>query len=182
MQGISQKQIEVHLKLYEGYVKHVNLIREQIIKLKESDTPAYVRDELRRRYSFEWNGARMHEYYFEQFEGAPAPLDAASPLGKKILEKFPSIDDFVHHVTEVATTRGIGWVVATYDKFEDTVHVLWVNDHEVGQLAGAQVLLALDMWEHAFMVDYMPAEKAKYVDAFFTNLNGSVVTQRFTAA
>lgn len=180
MQGISAKQIEVHLKLYEGYVKHVNLIREQIMKLKDTDTPAYVRDELRRRYSFEWNGARMHEYYFEQFEGTPSPIDEASPLAKKILEKFPSMEYFINHIKEVATTRGIGWVVATYDPVEDTVHVLWVNDHEVGQLAGAKILLALDMWEHAFMVDYVPGDKAKYVDAFFANLNGTVVSNRFT--
>lgn len=179
LEGLSEEQIKVHLGLYEGYVKHVNLIREQIMELKKEGAPAYVLDELRRRYSFEWNGIRMHEYYFEQLEGGPNPLDQDMKLAKKILEKFPDIEYFINHIKEVAGTRGIGWVVGTYDEREGVIHVLWVEDHELGQLAGAKMLFAIDMWEHAFMVDYTPAEKGAYIDVFLENLNWSVVEKRF---
>lgn len=182
MNGISARQVEVHIKLYEGYVKHVNLIRDTLEKLKTADTPAYVRDELRRRYAFEWNGARLHEYYFEQFEGAPAPIDPESTLGAALARSFGSTDAFKAHVLEVAATRGIGWIIATFDPREEHVQVSWVSDHEIGQLAGAHIIFALDMWEHAFMVDYVPADKMRYVEAVFANLNGTILSQRFSAA
>ena len=86
--GLSEKQIQVHLALYEGYVKHVNLIMEKIRALKEVDVEgnAYLIAELRRRFAFEFDGMRMHEYYFEQFEGGQTSLTSGSALGKAVAE------------------------------------------------------------------------------------------------
>ena len=177
--GLSQKQMEVHLALYEGYVKHVNLIRAKIAKLKESDEDyAYVINELRRRFSFEFDGMRMHEYYFEQFEGGAHGAAETSALTQAATEKYGSWDAFISHVKEVAGTRGIGWVVTYYDPSGRTLHTVFVNDHELGQLAGLPIILAVDLWEHAYMVDYVPAEKSSYVDAFLSNVNWSVAERR----
>lgn len=181
--GISEKQIQVHLALYEGYVKHVNLIMEKIKALKDADAEgnAYVVNELRRRLGFEFDGMRMHEYYFEQFEGGKAEI-SDSALAKAAAEKYGSVESLSAHVKEVAGTRGIGWVVVYADPRANTLHTAFVNDHELGQLSGLPIVLALDLWEHAYMVDYVPADKKSYVDAFLANVNWSVIEKRFDQA
>lgn len=183
LEGLSEKQIKVHLGLYEGYVKHVNLIMEKIAALKSADSEgnAYPIAELRRRFGFEFNGMRMHEYYFEQFEGGHVSPTIDCAFGQTVAEKYGN-QDLVSHIREVAGSRGIGWVVVYADPIAKTLHTVFVNDHEVGQLAGLPVMLALDLWEHAYMVDYVPAEKKDYIDAFFANLNWSVVEKRFDEA
>lgn len=181
LKGISDKQMKVHLALYESYVKHVNLIMEKIKTLKEADAEgnAYLIAELRRRFAFEFDGMRLHEYYFEQFEGGQTSLTEGGALAVTARAKYGSGENFIKHIREVAGTRGIGWVVVSGDSRANTIHTVFVNDHELGQLAGLPILLALDLWEHAYMVDYPPSEKKNYIDAFFANLNWSVVEKRF---
>ncbi len=183
LEGISEKQVKVHLALYEGYVKNVNLVMEKLAALKEADAEsnAYLIAELRRRFAFEFDGTRMHEYYFEQFEGRITAVNPDSTLASTAAEKYGE-QGLIAHIQEVAGTRGIGWVVVYKDTVANTIHTTFVADHEVGQLAGLPIILALDMWEHAYMVDYVPAEKKNYIDAFFANLNWSVVEKRFDDA
>jgi Fe-Mn family superoxide dismutase len=181
LKGLSQEQIEMHLKLYEGYVKHTNLIMERIASLKDdaSEEATFTKNELRRRLGFEFDGMRMHEYYFEQFEGGAQAPDESAPLADAAAEKYGSHEQFISHIKEVAGTRGIGWVVVYFDPKGRMLHTAWVDDHQLGQLSGLPILLALDMWEHAFMVDYKPAEKKTYVEAFLENLNWGTVERRF---
>lgn len=181
LEGISEKQVTVHLGLYEGYVKHTNLIREQIRDLEATDKEkyAYATMELRRRLGFEFNGMRMHEYYFAQFEGGAKDADTAGTLAAAVSEKYGSWDAFVEHFMNVGMTRGIGWTILYYDHIGKTPHVAWVSDHELGQLGGLPIILAMDMWEHAFMVDYTPSEKKAYIEHFLKNLNWEVAEQRF---
>lgn len=182
--GLSEKQITVHLGLYAGYVKHVNLLREQIADLEKTDAEkyAFAIAELRRRLGFEFDGMRMHEYYFEGFEGGPKPLAENLALAKPLIEKYGSLDGFLAHFKTVGMTRGIGWAVLYFDPVGKTPHTAWVGDHEIGQLAGLPIILAMDMWEHAFMVDYTPAEKKQYIDAYLANTNWDVAEKRFSAA
>lgn len=183
LKGLSKKQIDLHLSLYEGYVKHSNLIMEKLAEMREKDAEgnAYAMAEIRRRFGFEFDGMRMHEYYFEQFEGGNQG-NPESALAKAAAERYGSGEQFLAHIREVAGTRGIGWVVVYYDQIGKTLHTAWVNDHEIGQLGGCPVILALDLWEHAYMVDYMPAQKKDYIDAFFDNLNWNVCEARFDKA
>ncbi len=181
--GLSEKQVKVHLALYEGYVKHVNLIMEKLGAVREGklELDPYIVAELRRRFAFEFDGMRMHEYYFEQFEGVKGG-SPESALAKAAEEKYGSGEKFIEHIKEVAGTRGIGWVVVYADSRANTLHIVFVGDHELGQLAGLPIVLALDLWEHAYMVDYVPAEKKNYVDAFLANVNWSVIERRFDDA
>ena len=181
--GLSQKQITAHLGLYEGYVKHVNILRAQIQDLTETDAEkyAYAIMEVRRRLGFEFNGMRMHEYYFLQFEGGAQPLDTESPLAQAVTEKYGSVDAFITHFTQVGMMRGIGWSVLYADPLHNTLHTAWVADHELGQLGGLPIILAMDMWEHAFMVDYLPAEKKQYIEAFLANVHWALPERRFAA-
>ncbi len=184
LKGLSKKQIDVHLALYEGYVKHVNLIVDTIARLKSEDAEknAYAINELRRRLGFEFDGMRMHEYYFEQLEGGAHPMSETSALAQSATEKYGSVEGLLAHIKEVVGTRGIGWVVVYKDAKVNTLHTAFVNDHELGQLSGLPIILAVDLWEHAFMVDYVPAEKKNYVDAFLENVNWSVAEKRFDSA
>ncbi len=178
LEGISEKQLEVHIKLYEGYVKHVNTIEEVIADLKkDSEKHAYALSEVKRRLGFEWNGKRMHEHYFAQWEGEHVPL--SQPLMDALARDFGSIDAWMAEFQAVAMMRGIGWAVLSQDNKSGKLLNSWVSDHELGQLNDTTTVMALDMWEHAFMVDYTPAEKKSYVDAWFKNLNGDVISKRF---
>ncbi len=181
LNGISPKQIEVHLGLYNGYVIHVNKLHEQIKQISGAGGDmSYAMTELNRRLGFEFNGMRMHEYYFEQFEeGANVQ---GEPLDTMLSEKYGSWDGFIEHFKQVGMSRGIGWTVLYFDPVGNTPHVAWVTDHELGTLAGLPILLAMDMWEHAFMVDYTPAEKGQYIDAFLSNLNWEIVSNRYEQA
>ncbi len=184
LKGLSHKQVEVHLALYEGYVKHVNILLETIQRLRSenAEANAFVINELRRRLGFEFDGMRMHEYYFEQFEGGVSQTNEHSPLATAASEKYGNWASFLTHLKEVAGTRGIGWVVTYYDPRIHSLHTAYVGDHEIGQLAGLPIVLAIDLWEHAYMVDYVPADKKHYVEAFLENVNWNLVNERFASA
>lgn len=184
LDGLSPEQIAVHLALYEGYVTHTNLILEKIAKLREEDPAgnAFLMNELRRRLGFEFDGMRMHERYFEQLEdGASAPTEG-SALMEHAAKKYGDWDGYLAHLKQVAGTRGIGWTVTYFDPAADTLHTAWVDDHQLGQLSGLPIIFAMDMWEHAYMVDYVPKEKLSYVDAFLRNVNWKIAEERMERA
>lgn len=177
LDGISPKQLEVHIKLYEGYVKFINTLEETVVDLKkDAEKNAYAINETTRRIGFEFNGMRMHEYYFSQWEATPSPI--GNTLKDVLATQYGSYETWEKEFKAVGMMRGIGWAILSYDKVGKHFMNHFVADHELGQLAGVDTILAMDMWEHAYMVDYTPAEKAQYIEAFFKNLNGSVVEKR----
>lgn len=184
MDGISEKQLEVHIGLYNGYVKHINVLREQISALTKEDAEkyAFAIESTRRRLGFEFNGMRMHELYFAQWEGGKTEEPSGSTLETAAAEKYGSWENFIAHFKSVAMSRGSGWTTLGWDKESKTPHIWWTADHELGMLAGVDIILTADMWEHAYMVDYLPSEKAQHIEAFLKNLNWEVVSQRFTNA
>ncbi|MBP6884058.1 MAG: superoxide dismutase [Candidatus Pacebacteria bacterium] len=178
--GISAKNIEEHLKLYAGYVKFSNLITEKIAEyMADSEKNAYVLGELQRRFSFEFNGMRNHEYYFKSLEGGAKPLPTDSKLKELIEKQAPSFDAWLNGFKAIAMTRGVGWAVLGYDKKTDQLIHVWIDEQHLGQLNGMHWILGIDMWEHAFVYDYPTSEKKKYVEAFFENLNWEVIEQNF---
>jgi len=182
LDGISERQLDVHIKLYEGYVKHVNTLEEVLGDLKkDSEKNAYALAEVKRRFGFEWNGMRMHEHYFAQWEGEHIPL--SQELEGALAHAWGGdIMNFVNEFKAVAMMRGIGWTLLSQDNTTKQFTIHWVSDHELGQLNDTTTILALDMWEHAYMVDYTPAEKKNYIDAWFKNLNGEVISKRYRAS
>lgn len=181
LKGISAKTIEEHIKLYQGYVKHANLIIEKIAELsKDAEANAYTLGEIQRRFGFEFDGMKNHEYYFEQLEGG-ASQDIAS-FKTAIEEEWESFDAWLARFKAVAMTRGIGWAILSYDKANDRLVNSWIDEQHLGQLNGTDIILALDMWEHSYMLDVPPSEKKKYVEAFFENLNWGVIEKRFIEA
>ncbi len=185
LKGISTKTIEEHLKLYSGYVKNVNNILEKIPVyegyIKEDTFAPYVISELHRRFSFEFNGMRNHEYYFSHLEGEPIALLDESPLKSEIEKTWGTFDVFLNRFQAMALTRGIGWAMLSYDKQTENLLMHWVDEQHLGQLATTQPILTLDMWEHSYVADYEPSGKKQYVEDFFENLNWSTCENNFQA-
>ena len=182
LKGISAKNIEEHLKLYAGYVKNSNLIVEKIGEYAiDAEKNAYVMGELQRRFDFEFNGMRNHEYYFKSLEGGAKPLPKNSKL-KIEMEKQVPFEKWLAGFKALAMTRGIGWAVLYYDKQTGQLIHTWVDEQHLGQLNGLNWILGIDMWEHAYVYDYPTSEKKKYVEAFFENLNWEVIEENFKKA
>lgn len=183
LHGISAKNIEEHLKLYAGYVKHANLILEKIGEyVADSEKNAYVLGELQRRFSFEFNGMRNHELYFGQLENGPAPLPADSQLKATIEKQASSFEVWLAGFKAVALTRGIGWAVLSWDPEANQLTHGWVDEQHLGHLIGLTPILVIDMWEHAFVADYQPSGKKQYIEDYFSNINWQVIEERFIQA
>lgn len=178
LDGISRATIEEHIGLYNGYVKHANLIREKIAAYSsDPDNNTYAIGEMQRRYGFEFGGMRNHEYYFTQFEGGAKPLPAGK-LMDMMLSQWGSVEAWQERFMKIAMTRGVGWAMLYIDHSTNQLVETWVDEQHLGQLADLDIVLALDMWEHSYMLDVPPSRKKEYVDAFFRNLNWEVVAAR----
>lgn len=179
LSGISAKNIEEHIKLYNGYVTFSNYILNQIENLsKDSSKNTYELGELQRRFAFEFDGMRNHEIYFSLFEGGKKNI----PEGdlKNALEKqWGSFDMFLERFKQVAMTRGIGWAMLYKDESSGHMLMQWVDEQHLGHLQGLTPILALDMWEHAFVYDFATSQKKDYIEAFFNNLNWETVQKYY---
>jgi Fe-Mn family superoxide dismutase len=183
LKGISAKNIEEHLKLYSGYVKNANLVLQKIEEYKaDSEKNAYALGELQRRFAFEFDGMRNHEYYFHSLEGGSTPLATSGPLHTAIEETWGSFDYFLAMFKSIAMTRGVGWAWLMYDKETGRLLTQWVDEQHLGHLMSASPILGLDMWEHSFVFDYQPSGKKQYVEDFFENLNWSKIEENFKKA
>lgn len=181
IEGISDSQIEEHLKLYNGYVVHTNRILEQVTdwQSQDKDKHGYEAHELWRRLGFEFGGMRNHEYYFGALEKGSSRPNKKSALSTAIAKQFGSFEDYLATVKDVGTTRGSGWSMTYYDKLAGQFLVSWVDEHHLGQLSTLEPVLALDCWEHAYMVDYLPGERVKYIEAYIDAINWKIVEKLF---
>jgi Fe-Mn family superoxide dismutase len=170
MEGFSDTLLKNHFTLYQGYVTNTNKLIDtlgQMLKEGKVSTPEFA--ELKRRLGWEFNGMRLHEYYFENL-GGKGSLEKTSKLSKKIAEDFGSYENWEKEFKAVGTMRGIGWAVLYQDSLTGRLLNFWINEHDVGHPAGCSPILILDVFEHAFMIDY-GLKKADYIEAFFKNIN-----------
>jgi Fe-Mn family superoxide dismutase len=180
LNGISEKNIEEHLKLYKGYVANSNLIFNKLSELKiDPEKNAFLLGELQRRFGFEFDGMRNHEYFFASLSGGKKEININGNLYQKIEKEWGSFENFLTHFKFVATTRGIGWTILYFDKISDKLMISWIDEHHLGQLTGLSPILCLDMWEHSYVYDYPTSEKKKYVEVFFENLNWGIIEENF---
>jgi len=177
MEGFSEALLKSHFTLYQGYVTNTNKLMDSLATmLKEGKvgTPEY--SELKRRMGFEFNGMRLHEYYFGNLGGDGA-LDKSGKLGKKLAEDFGNYEDWERDFKGTGTMRGIGWTILYQDNTTGQLLNQWINEHETGHLAGCTPVLVMDVFEHAFITDY-GLKRANYIEAFFKNINWGVVEGR----
>ena len=175
--GFSEALLKDHFTLYQGYGTNTNKVNEtleQMLKDGKTGTPEFA--ELKRRFGWEFNGMRLHEYYFENLGGKTA-LDKYGPLGKQMECDFGSYEVWEKDFRAVGTMRGIGWVVLYQDNLSGRIFNVWVNEHDVSHLAGCNPILIMDVFEHAFMLDY-GLKRADYIEAFFKNIDWSAAGSR----
>ena len=182
LDGISDRQIEAHWKLYEGYVTQTNALIAQLAEVRargEGGTPLYA--DRRRRLAFEMCGMLVHDYYFANLKAGISP-SVAKDFTKLVSAKFGSFDAWLADFKACGLTRGVGHAICYVDPITGDVNNHFIEMHSEGHLPGFQILLSMDVWEHAFLLDYLPSERAKYIDAFIANTHWEVVETRIQAA
>lgn len=175
--GFSEAILRNHFSLYQGYVTNTNKvldILDQMLKSDKSGTTEFA--ELKRRLGWEFNGMRLHEYYFDNL-GGKSPIDANGKLAKKLEAAFGSLEIWEKDFKATGAMRGIGWVVLYQDLQSGMLVNFWINEHDVSHPAGCNPILVMDVFEHAFMLDY-GIKRADYITAFFKNINWSPVESR----
>lgn len=177
MEGFSETLLKNHFTLYQGYVTNSNKLLESLEKMVQDDkvsTPEFA--ELKRRLGWEFNGMRLHEYYFGNL-GGKAPLDKDGKLGQKLAQDFGSFEAWEKDFKGVGAMRGIGWAVCYQDVLNGKLINFWINEHDVAHPAGCNPILILDVFEHAFMIDY-GLKRADYIAAFFANVDWQAAEAR----
>ena len=160
------------------YVVNMNKLNDILVSLEKDnkwDSPEFA--ELNRRLGWEFNGMRLHELYFSNMTKEVTKLDENSKLFKKIVDEWGSIDLWRKDFESMGAMRGIGWVILYYDAESDRLFNVWINEHDLGHLAGAKPLLVMDVFEHAFMIDY-GLKKIDYIKSFFKAIDWNVVSNR----
>ncbi|MDX6713434.1 MAG: superoxide dismutase, Fe-Mn family, partial [Blastocatellia bacterium] len=187
LQGISDKTLEVHFKLYEGYVKETNNLTQRITEfiqdgnVDQEEMPAY--SELTRRLGFEYNGMVLHEYYFENLKsgGGIGDPQKSSQFLKAAESTFGTYEIWKADFVGIGKMRGVGWAVCNQNPANGRLSNHWITLHETGNVAGFSPILVMDVWEHAYLLDYQPADRPKYIEAFFSNIDWSAAEKRLKA-
>jgi len=177
MEGFSETLLKNHFTLYQGYVTNTNKaldILAQMLKDGKTSTPEFA--ELKRRLGWEFNGMRLHEYYFENL-GGKGGIDKGGKLAKKLAESFGSFEAWEKDFRGTGAMRGIGWIVLYQDNANGSLINFWINEHDVSHPAGCNPILIMDVFEHAFMLDY-GLKRSDYIDAFFKNIDWKAVEAR----
>lgn len=177
MEGFSETLLKNHFTLYQGYVTNSNKLIDALntlLKEGKTDGPDYA--EFKRRLGWEFNGMRLHEYYFENL-GGKAGLAKESRLNKKLATDFGSYEAWEKDFKSAGKMRGIGWVALYQDNINGQLLNMWINEHDVGHPAGCSLILIMDVFEHAFITDY-GLKRADYIEAFCKNVNWAKVESR----
>jgi Fe-Mn family superoxide dismutase len=183
LKGISDQTLEMRFKLYEGYVKETNKLEERIAeflkdgRVDQEELPLY--SELKRRLGFEFNGMVLHEYYFGNLKknGETDPM-TSSAFYNAAQSSFGSYETWKADFVGVGKMRGVGWAICFEQPDTGRLSNHWISLHQTGEVAGFNPVLVMDVWEHAFLLDYKPAERPKYIEAFFSNLDWNTVEGR----
>lgn len=179
--GFSDTMLNNHFTLYKGYVDNVNTLLKKmneirVERLEDNEDRKIESAELHRRYGWEYNGMKLHELYFENMTKESSSLENTPKLSSALIERFGSIENFKNHFTKnVGMFRGIGWVALV--KRDDTLGVIWIGEHDEGLLTNANILLIMDVFEHAYITDY-GIKRADYIASFMNAINWEIVEER----
>ncbi|PIZ29497.1 MAG: superoxide dismutase [Alphaproteobacteria bacterium CG_4_10_14_0_8_um_filter_53_9] len=176
--GISDKQIDEHWKLYEGYCKQSNMLKSELKAMREGgEGGSLLYADRRRRLAFEMCGMLVHDYYFANLKAGVA-RDVAKEFTALVAEKYGSFEAWLADFKACGATRGVGHAICYFDPMTGDINNHFIELHNDGHMPGFACLLSMDVWEHAFLLDYLPSERAKYIDMFIENVNWEVVEQR----
>lgn len=179
IRGFSDKLLQNHFVLYQGYVNNFNKLNDILVGLeREGKFGTSEYSELNRRFGWEWNGMRLHELYFGNLTKNSIDLQKDSNFYRQITKEFSSYEMFEKDFKSMGAMRGIGWVVLYHDDLNDRLFNVWINEHDVGHFSGAKPLLIMDVFEHAYMLDY-GIKKNEYIETFFKVIDWDIILKRF---
>jgi len=178
VQGLDDSLLKMHFTLYQGYVKNTNQLLASIEDLsKEGKDRTAIFGALKRRVGWEMDGMLLHELYFSNLGGVGSSLDPKSSLYKAIVRDFGSYKNWKRDYIATGLMRGIGWVILYRDPKNKRLHNIWIEEHDLGHIAGATPTLVMDVWEHAYITQFK-LDRAGYIDVFFNNINWREVEKR----
>ncbi|MBK8726987.1 MAG: superoxide dismutase [Holophagaceae bacterium] len=179
LNGLSKDLLAEHLTLYKGYVTRTNALLKDVVAAEKEGKAGAMVQELRRRLGFEFSGMRVHEWYFEALGNNGGKPTENHPLHKGIVDTWGTWDAWWAAFKATATMPGIGWAALVKDPMTGRLMNAWFQDHENAIPVGAQPILVLDVWEHAYVKDFGATGRGKYVDAIKPLINWSVVEKRY---
>jgi superoxide dismutase, Fe-Mn family len=167
----NKELLSMHLKLYQGYVDNVNKVEKLL-----SETHAYTKDAIKRRFSWEYNGMKLHELYFDGIISSDLSHKESSFIFKVISKQYGSYEKWEEGFIDVGKIRGIGWCVVYLEG--DKIINGWIDNHNIGCLICTQPLIVMDVWEHAYITAY-GTDREKYIKDFIDSINWDVVDKRY---
>ena len=184
VQGLSKEALDLHLSLYEGYVKEANSLL-QWMHAPPREAPSIAErlqaDGLARRFAFERNGMVLHELFFGALRGKNGPPAANGAFVAAASRSFGAFEIWRNHAMHLGQTRGVGWVL-TVQSPDGVFRNIWQDDHTRGMPVDSKIVLALDLWEHAFLLDFKPSQRSEYLTTVLDNVDWRVVESRCTPA
>ncbi len=177
--GFSDQLLKNHFALYLGYVTNFNKLNDTLVMLEREGkfgAPEYA--ELNRRFGWEFNGMRLHELYFGNMSKSGSAPDPKSGFGEAITKEWGSPELWKKDFLAMGMMRGIGWVVLYHDETTGHLFNVWINEHDIGHFAGCRPILVMDVFEHAYMLDY-GIKRADYLEAFWKSIDWNETDKRF---
>jgi Fe-Mn family superoxide dismutase len=178
---ISEVQLTLHhQKHHQAYVTGANAILEKLDKARKENADLDMKA-LLKELSFHLGGFRLHNMFWENL--APAGVGGGGipkgELAAAITAEYGNFERFKKEFTQAASSvEGSGWAVLTYCMNTGRLMMMQVEKHNVNLIPGYRILMALDLWEHAYYLDYKN-DRAKFIDAFWHLVNWDAVDARF---
>ena len=180
LDGISEDQLKQHYTLYEGYIKKINEIQDYLKNADHKSANATYSEmrELQVEQSYALNGVILHELYFSNMvDRKTEPTDAF----KMVIERdFGSWENYINDLKAVGMSMR-GWAITAYNYRDGKVHNYGLDTHNMFVPLSVRPLLIMDVYEHAYMIDY-GVKRASYIDSFLKNVHWPVVSERFESA
>ena len=178
--AVSQRQFDEHIKLYKGYVDKTNSVTQELSQnggQNQANSAYSLYRGLKEGESFVLSGTILHEMYFQNMTAHPStPCEKT----RMILEdSFGSFDNWLVDFKACATAAR-GWCILSYEQRTKTFRNIMLDTHDTGSVIGMYPLLILDMYEHAYFLDY-GTDKASYIGKFISSINWNVISTRLKA-
>jgi Fe-Mn family superoxide dismutase len=178
VKGIDDKLMKIHFTLYNGLVSATNEALTEIQNTVKTGVKNMVQySAIQKELSFFFNGMRLHEMYFGVMCGEHMDKRSDS-LNKAIDDSFGSFIKWKNNFIETGTIPGVGFVALCRDRETNRLFNVWISEFNIGELISTDILLVMDMWEHAYIAEF-ELDIKKYANAFLDNVNWSVVSKNF---
>ena len=179
VKGIDDNLMKIHFKLYEELVNGTNASLAQLKSMEKNGVKNMIEySSIQKQLPFFFNGMRLHELYFGVMCGEN--MNKMSPeLSEALNNNFGSFEKWKKNFMSTGDVPGVGFACLMRDRQNNKLYNTWINEFNIGELIEVDILLVMDMWEHAYLCEFGLNLK-KYQETFLKNVNWSVVSNAFS--